>query len=90
MASLTGPIKLSQVAKLQKNPTFKGVIMNIIRESKVLDYLSFQNVDSLDVVAVRWIKLPETDFRQINAGYEKVSGDVDHVYESVYAFGADK
>ena len=89
MTSLTGPIKLSQVAKLQKNPAFKGVIQNIIRESRVLEYLSFQNVDSLDVVAVRWIKLPETKFRQINAGYEKVSGDVDHVYESVYAFGAD-
>lgn len=89
MASLTGPITLSQVAKLQKNPLFKGVIQNLIRESKVLDYLSFQNVDSLEVVAVRWIKLPETKFRQINAGYEKVSGDVDQVYESVYAFGAD-
>ena len=89
MASLTGPIKLTQVAKLQKNPVFKGVIQNIIRESKVLDYISFENVDSLDVVAVRWIKLPETKFRRINAGYEKVSGDVDHVYESVYAFGAD-
>ncbi len=89
MASLTGPITLSQVAKLQQNPTFKGVIQNIIRESRVLEYLSFENVDSLDVIAVRWIKLPETDFRQINAGYEKVSGDVDHVYESLYAFGAD-
>ena len=89
MTSLTGPITLSQVAKLQTNPGFKGVIQNIIRESRVLEYMSFENVDSLDVVAVRWIKLPETKFRQINAGYEKVSGDVDHVYESVYAFGAD-
>jgi len=87
--TLTGPITLSQVAKLQNNPGFKGVIQNIIRESRVLEYMSFQNVDSLEVQAVRWIKLPETDFRQINAGYQKVSGDVDHVYESLYAFGAD-
>ena len=89
MASLTGPITLSQVAKLQKNPAYKGVVQNIIRESKVLDYLSFENVDSLDVLAVRWIKLPETDWRRINAGYEQVSGDVDSVHESLYAFGAD-
>jgi hypothetical protein len=89
MTSLTGPITLSQVAKLQNNPAFKGVIQNIIRESKVLDYMSFENVDSLEVQAVRWIKLPEVDFRQINAGYQQVSGDVDQVYESLYAFGAD-
>ena len=89
MTSLTGPITLSQVAKLQNNPAFKGVIQNIIRESKVLDYMSFESVDSLEVQAVRWIKLPETDFRQINAGYEQVSGDVDQVTEALYAFGAD-
>ena len=87
--TLTGPITLSQVAKLQNNPAFKGVIQNIIRESRVLDYIPFENVDSLEVQAVRWIKLPETDFRQINAGYQQVSGDVDQVYESLYAFGAD-
>jgi len=89
MASITGPITLNQVAKYQKNPVYKGMIMNVIRESRVLDYISFINVNSLDVMATRWIKLPETDFRNINEGYTTVSGDIDHVYESVYAFGAD-
>ena len=82
-------VTLAQVAKLTKDPLRKGVIMNLLRDSLLLDYLPFENVDSLNSVAVRWTNLPDPTWRRINEDYTADEGDFEQVYESVYAFGGE-
>lgn len=82
-------VTLAMVAKLEQRPLQKGIIMNLLREGPILQYLPFENVNSLTNIAVRWTKLPTVAFRKINAGYTANEGDVDQVWESVYAFGGE-
>lgn len=82
-------VTLSSVAKLMTEPLQKAIIQNILRESPLLDRMSFENVDSLTSIAVRWTQLPTVGFRRINEGYTANEGDVEQVYESVYGFGGE-
>ena len=82
-------VTLAQTAKLTKDPLRKGIIMNLIRDSALLDLLPFENVDSLNSVAVRWTNLPDPTWRRINEDYVADEGDFEQVYESVYAFGGE-
>ena len=82
-------INYGQVAKLETEPLRKGIIMNIIRHAKAMEWMPFENVNSLSSVAVRWTNLPDVAFRKINTGYTASEGDVEQVYESVYGFGGD-
>ena len=82
-------INYAQVAKLENNPLRKGIITNLLRDSRVLEWMPFENVNSLSSVAVRWTNLPDVAFRKINTGYTASEGDVEQVYESVYGFGGD-
>ena len=82
-------VTLAQVAKLEKHELRAGILLNLLRESPILEYLPFENVSSLTSIAVRWTTLPTVAFRKINAGYTASEGDVEQVYESVYGFGGD-
>lgn len=82
-------VTLSQVAKLQTEPLERGILMNLLREAPILEYLPFENVQSLTNIAVRWTNLPSVGWRRINQGYTKSSGDVEQVQESLYAFGGE-
>ena len=82
-------ITLAQVAKVTKDPLRKGIIQNLLRESKVLEYLPFENVSSLNSVAVRWTNMPDVTWRRINEDYTADEGDFEQVYESVYGFGGE-
>jgi len=80
-------VNLGQVAKLIDNPTQKGIIMNLLRVTPALEFMSFQDVSALQNVTVRWVNLPDVNFRRINEDYTTDEGDFEQVYESVYAFG---
>ncbi len=82
---------LAQLAKLETDPTRKGIIMNILRDAKIMEFLPFENVSSLKAVAVRYQTLPTGGaFRQIGGSYtESTDGDVEQVWESVYGFGGE-
>jgi len=80
-------ITLAQTAKLEKDALNKMILMNLLREGPILEYLPFENVNALRSVAVRWTNLPDVAFRKINADYTTDEGDVEQVYENVYAFG---
>ena len=82
-------VTLAQVSKLETDPLKKGVIQNILRASKLMELVPFENVSSLQSIAVRWTSLPDVAFRRINSGYTQSEGDVEQVYESVYAFGGE-
>jgi len=80
---------LAQLAKLETEPLRKGVIMNLLRDARVMEVLPFENVNSLRSIAVRWATLPTVSFRGINVGYTPDEGDYEQVYESVYGFGGE-
>lgn len=80
---------LAQLAKIEVEPLRKGVIMNLLRDARVMEVLPFENVNSLRSIAVRWATLPTVSFRGINLGYTASEGDYEQVYESVYGFGGE-
>jgi hypothetical protein len=82
---------LAQLAKIETQPFKKGIMMNMIRDSKIQEVLPWQNVNSLQSLAVRVRTLPTGGaFRKIGGTYtETTNGDVEQVWESVYIFGGE-
>lgn len=82
-------LTLAQQAKIEQNPLRKYVIMNLLRDAKLMEVIPWNNVNSFTSVAVRWRTLPTVAFRKINAGYTPSEGDVEQVWESVYVMGGE-
>jgi hypothetical protein len=80
---------LAQAAKLEESPIKKGVMMNLLRNARLMEVMPFQNVDSLQNIAVRWKTLPTVEFRYINGSWTPNNGDFEQVAESVYAMGGE-
>jgi len=80
---------LAQLAKLETDPLRKYIITNLLREVRLTEYLPWQNVDSLKVVATRWKTLPSVSFRRINEGYTPGEGQDEQVWEALYGFGGE-
>lgn len=82
-------VTLSQVAKLETDPLKKFVLMNIIRDTPMMEVIPWVNVDSLRNIVVRWKTLPSVAFRSINEGYTASEGDTEQITESVFGFGGE-
>lgn len=82
---------LAQLAKIETEPLRKGVMENIVRDVKIAEVLPWENVSSLQSVAVRVRTLPTGgSFRKIGGTYtETTDGDLEQVWESVYIFGGE-
>lgn len=76
-------------AQLSQSPLKKGLIMNIIRHSPIMERLNFIPVNALENTMIRVESLPDVAFRKINAGYTAGGGAYGQVQESVYAFGGE-
>lgn len=82
-------LTLAHLAKVEQDAFKKYIIQNLLREVKLMEYLPFENVNALKSIAVRWQTLPSVAFRAINAGYTPSEGDLEQVWESVYALGGE-
>jgi hypothetical protein len=82
-------VTLAMLAKIETQPLKKYIIMNLLREIKVMEILPFENVDSLTSIAVRWRNLPSAAFRKIGGSYTASEGDTEQVWESVYPLGGE-
>jgi len=80
-------VTLAHVSKLESDVLKKMIYQNMLRKAPMLNYVPFENVNSLRSVAIRWTNLPSVAFRRINGDYSTSEGDIDQVYESVYGFG---
>lgn len=82
---------LAQLAKVEQNRLKKGVMMNILRDAKVMEVLPFEMVDSLTSQALRVRTLGTGGAsRKIGGSYtEYTDADVEAVWESVYGFGGE-
>jgi len=82
---------LAQLAKLEVQDFKKGIMLNMLRESKIMEVVPWENVNSLQSLAVRVRTLPTGGaFRKVGGTYtETTDGDVEQVWESVYIFGGE-
>lgn len=80
-------ITLAQLAQIETEPLRKYILENMVRDTKVMDLLPFENVDSLRSIAVRWQNLPSVAFRAIGGNYTASEGQTEQVWESVYILG---
>lgn len=84
-------ITLAQLTQLAKDPIKKYMGMQLLRTSKILEKLPFENVKGLNVQAYWWEKLPTGGaFRKMNEAYSSYEdGQLGDGSESVYGFGGD-
>lgn len=80
---------LLTVAKQMTDPLRKGVLMTILRQSDLLQYIPFETVGGLTSKATRWKTLPTAGFRKINSGYTPGSGETEQVEWAVKPLGGD-
>ncbi len=82
---------LAQLAKLETQAFKKGIMMNMLRDSKIMEVVPWTPVQSLQSLAVRIRTLPTGGaFRKIGGTYtEATDGDIEQVWESVYIFGGE-
>lgn len=80
---------LAQLAKLETDPLRKYVMMNLLRNIRLMEYIPWTNVESLKVIATRWKTLPSVSFRRINEGYTSNEGQDEQVWEALYALGGE-
>jgi len=80
---------LAKLAQLEIPDIKRYIILNIIRHSKLMSWLPFENVSSLKSVAIRWQTLPDVAWRGIGGSYTESSGEFEQVWESVYGFGGE-
>lgn len=82
-------ITLADLAKQEKSPLKKGVLLNLLRYSNLLGLVPFENADSLTNIVVRWKTLPSTGFRKIGGTYSESTGTTEQITEGVYALGGE-
>ena len=84
-------ITLVQLASLETEPLRKAVLVNLIREVPIFNYIPFTSISSLRAVGVRWSKLPTGGtWRQLNGSYSSgEEGTVENVEESLFGFGGE-
>ncbi len=87
MATATNALTLGNLAATLTDPLRKGVIMNLLRKSQLLERVPFETVSSLQVSAVRGTTLPSVAFRGINEGYTPSHGAFERVWEVVSSWG---
>jgi hypothetical protein len=85
------PITLGQIAQVEKDPLAKYMEIQILRECKAMNFVPFENVDSLQVRALMWTQLPTGGgWRALNEGYASAEdGQLGEEWEALYGFGGD-
>ncbi len=78
---------LADYARLATSDLKAGVIDILRQESTLMDYISFENWDSLSVEVVRTKSLPTVGTRKINEGWTESKGATDTIFDKMTAIG---
>lgn len=80
---------LAEMAKVEREPLRKGIMLNLLRYSDILGVLPFELVSSLSNIVVRWKTLPGVGWRKLNEGYDEATGVTEQVTENIFLLGGD-
>jgi hypothetical protein len=82
-------VTLNEVAKLTDKPLGKAVILNLLRQSPLMQMLPIDSVDALQVTTTRWQTLPPTGTRSLNGAYTESTGQTEQVVDTLFIYGGD-
>ncbi len=84
-------ITMAQLAQVERDPVTKFLQMNLLRDSKIMEYIPWETVKSLKVNAQYWETLPTGGaWRALNEGYSSAeNGNLADSWEALYLFGGD-
>ncbi len=82
-------ITLADYAKLASDPLSKGFIMDLLRESDLMNVVPWETVDGLQVTGSRWTTIPSASFRKLNSGYTESTGTTEEIAETLTGLGGD-
>lgn len=83
------PVTLNEVMKVSQAPLGKAVILDLLRQSRILQMIPVDNVNALKVTDVRWNTLPAVSTRKLNAAYTESTGLVEQVEDTLFIYGGD-
>ncbi len=82
-------VTLNEIAQVEQEPLRKGVLMNLLRFSELLNVVPFETVTSLSNIVTRWKVLPDVAWRKINEGYTESTGKLEQIVENLFIIGGD-
>ncbi len=80
-------VTLNELAKVTQNPLNKAVIMDLLRQSKVLQMSPIESVPGLQITSARWQALPASSTRAINGSYTESTGTLENTKETLFVYG---
>ena len=66
-----------------------AIIEDLIRDSQLMDQLTFKPISGLSATGTRWQSLPSVAFRKIGAGYTESTGRTEQIKETLSILGGD-
>lgn len=82
-------VTLADIAKVEKSPFAKAVILDLLRQSDLLKLVSINSVPGLRMTGRRWQVLPSSQTRKINGGYAQSDGHTEEVNEGLFVYGGE-
>ena len=82
-------VTLNDLAMVSTNPLAKAVILDLLRQSKILQLVPIESVSALKATAVRWQTLPSVSTRALNGTYTESTGQLEQVPETLHIYGGE-
>lgn len=80
---------LAQHLHIENDPGIKYILTRLLRDNPIMEFVPFQDINSMHVRSMRLSTLPSTEFRAINSGYTKSVADFSFYWESLYVMGGE-
>jgi hypothetical protein len=82
-------VTIVDVAQASETELEKGILMQVLRCSDLIGLVPWVTKNTLRVQGTRAQTLPETDFRQYNAGYSEDTGTLEQWSDGLFPLGGD-
>lgn len=82
-------VTLNELAKVQTDVLSKAVFEDTLRQNKVLQIATIEDVPGFKVSASRWQTLPASSTRAINGSWSDATGVLEQVAETVHIYGGE-
>lgn len=81
------PITLAEYEQLATDPVKKGVVNVFRRDSTILDRLSFESANSLNIEIIRTKGLPSVGWRKVGEPFAESKGSTEPIQERIHLLG---
>lgn len=83
------PITLNEMSKITQAPLAKAILLDLLRQSRILQMIPVVDVEGLKVTDTRWQTLPSVGTRKLGAAYSESTGTVEQVEDTLFIYGGD-